>query len=178
MAILSLNSGNLEARRVFLVLFCLGTFLILDLAVPTGPQEGRDSSAAPLLGAICSSNLCPHRSDHLCDRRCLGCPGGAGSHCHSPHQGPLLLCGRVWQPLPVCPQDHPEHLYRVQLTASELNPERAEHQQVLLYWLTRWTTPALDGARTGHQGLGRAWGDRCLVVILCHRAFSYSKTWS
>ncbi|XP_050019498.1 vitrin isoform X2 [Alexandromys fortis] len=33
------------------------------------------------------------RGDHICSRCCMGCSGRAGGDCHSPCQGPLLLCG-------------------------------------------------------------------------------------
>ena len=110
------------------------------------------------LGTFTSSTLCPHRRDHLCHRRGLGCPGRAGRHRHSPCQGPCLLRGRVWQPLQNRPQGHSEHLHRVQLTTPELSSEQAKHQQKLLSRLL-WDDPRhFTGVRhtwdsTGRQGL-------------------------
>ena len=119
---------------------------------PTEQQEGKDSFQDFPLGTFASSTLCPHRSDHLRHRRGMGCTGRAGSHRHSPCQGPRLLCGWVRQPLQSGSQGHPEHLYRVQLTASELNSEQAKHQQMPLSRLALGQSPMLYGTHVGQQG--------------------------
>lgn len=139
--------------------YAWGRLPILNLFALKHNSQQRNSKARIhqqylFLGTFVSSKLCPHRSDHLRNRCGVGCAGRAGSHRHSPRQGPFLLCWRVWQPVQICPQGHPEHLYRVQLAASELNSEQVKRPQMLLSQPALGQPPMLYGA-VEHAGLGQ-----------------------
>lgn len=134
-------------------------FVSIPTQEPTEQRKAVVRSRCLSLGTMASSELCPHRGDHLRNRCRMGRPGRAGSHRYSPCQPPLLLRGWVWQPAQICPQGHPEHLHRVQLTASELKSQQVKHQPMLLALLALGWSPTLYGA-AGHMG---AW---CRDVLL------------
>lgn len=118
--------------------------------------------------------FCFHRGDHIRNRHRVGSSRRTGGDRHPPRQGPLLLCGWVWQPLQICPQDHPEYLYRVQLPTSELRSKQTVDRLT-----DSWDYPPALSLFLGHkkgQSLGRAWGNAFVVTILCHQCFKCFKT--